>query len=59
MNKKYTIQTIAKRTIEFYLTYEIELDHYPTVEDLEEYVPIDEEYIDDYLEQEIYEVEME
>jgi hypothetical protein len=59
VNKKYTIKTIAKKTTEYYLAYEIELDHYPTVDDLVEYIPSDEEYIDDYIEQEIYEVEME
>ena len=54
---KYTVETIRKVTKTYLLTYELELDHYPTEDDIEGYIPVDEEYDDEEVTEKIISVE--
>lgn len=54
---RYIVDTILKVTKEYALRYELELDHYPTVEEVGEHIPDDEEYITEECEEEIISVE--
>ena len=44
---KYNVTTEFQRVIKYILTYEVELDAEPTIEDLDGLSPISEEYFDE------------
>ena len=54
---KYIVVTETKSIKKYYLTYELELDHCPTEDDINGLVPTDEEYVDEETIEEIISVE--
>lgn len=54
---KYIVGTEMKVVKTYYLTYELELDHCPTEDDISGLVPTSEDYVDEYNLEEIISVE--
>lgn len=54
---KYIVVTETKVLKKYYLTYELKLDHCPTEDDIDGFVPTDEEYVEEETIEEIISVE--